>query len=246
MADGLDEPAIADALRNLAARPDSVPQTDDELAVAQSAARVQMTAATEGTPAGYDLLIGCGRVVAAAPRPAQAAQILLEGARPLGITQLALDATGALAPVGTLEEGEIDEGIDSLRDDLLVPLGTAVVCRGASQGNVAMRVTVHRAGWPDVGPVEVRAGQIRVVPLARGQAAELAITLAGGASLGEARRAREVRAEVVGGAVGLILDARGVPVALPRRAEDRRAVQALWRDALQREPVAVRIQGSAS
>lgn len=241
MADGLDEPAIADALRNLAARPDNVPQTHDELAVAQAAARVQIAATTEGVDAARpDLLIGCGRVLAAAPRPAQAAQMLLDGARPLGVTQLALDATGALPPVGTLDDAEIDEGIDSLRDDLLVPLGTAVVCRGVSQGQVAMRVTVHRAGWPDMGPVEVRAGQIRVVPLPRGQAAELAISLAGGTSLGQERRAREVRAEVIGGAVGLILDARGVPVALPRRAEDRRAVQALWRDALLREPAAVR------
>jgi hypothetical protein len=42
--------------------------------------------------------------------------------------------------------------------------------------------------------------------------------------------------EVTGGVVGLILDARGVPLALPRRADDRRAVLASWRDAFLREP----------
>jgi len=234
---GLDDPTVADALRNLAARPASVPLTEDELTVAQAAARVQLAATDDGPGvATPDLLVGCGRVVAAAPRPAQAAQMLLDGVRPLGVTQLAVDPAGALAPVGALQDSEIADGLDSLREDLLAPLGTAVVCRGATPGHAAMRVTVHRAGWPEIGPIEGRAGQVRVVPLPRGQVAELSVTLLGGATLGEGRRARQVRAEAVGGAVGLILDARGVPIALPRRAEDRRAVQALWRDAIVREP----------
>jgi hypothetical protein len=33
----------------------------------------------------------------------------------------------------------------------------------------------------------------------------------------------------------LILDARGVPIGLPRRADDRREVLAGWRDAFARE-----------
>jgi hypothetical protein len=32
-----------------------------------------------------------------------------------------------------------------------------------------------------------------------------------------------------------MLDARGVPIALPRRGDDRRAVLAEWQDALMRE-----------
>jgi hypothetical protein len=35
--------------------------------------------------------------------------------------------------------------------------------------------------------------------------------------------------------VGLILDARGVPIVLPKRADDRRAVLSAWREALGRE-----------
>ena len=36
--------------------------------------------------------------------------------------------------------------------------------------------------------------------------------------------------------LGLILDARAAPLALPRRSEDRRAVLAGWRDTILREP----------
>ncbi|MEP6469320.1 MAG: glutamate mutase L [Chloroflexota bacterium] len=234
----IDELAVADALQNLHARPGTLPQTDDELAITHAAARYLLTqAAGDGTSTeGLDLLIGCGRTIAAAPRPAQAAQLLLDGVRPLGITQLAIDSAGALPPIGALEDGEIGEGMAVLRDDLLVPLGAAVVSRGGRVGQVAMRVTVHRTGWPDQAPVEVRAGQLQLLPLGRGQAAELEIELGGGVTLGGPRQGRRLHATVSGGTVGLMLDARDSPLALPRRSDDRRAVLSAWRDTFGREP----------
>ena len=123
-----------------------------------------------------------------------------------------------------------------LRDDLLTPLGAAVVCRGGQPGQVAMRVTAHRAGWPTTGPVELRNGQLQMLPLGRGQSAELEIELETGVTLGGPRRARRAQVTVTGGAMGLILDARDIPLSLPRRADDRRAVLAGWRDAFAREP----------
>jgi hypothetical protein len=236
----IDELAVADALQNLHARPGTVPQTDDELAITHAAARYLLTqAAGDGSAAeGLDLLVGCGRTIAAAPRPAQAAQLLLDGVRPLGITQLAIDSAGAMPPIGALEDGEIGEGMAVLRDDLLVPLGASVVSRGGRAGQVVMRVTVHRTGWPDQAPVEVRSGQLQLLPLGRGQAAELEIELGSGVSLGGQRQGRRLRASVSGGTVGLVLDARDTPLALPRRSDDRRAVLSSWRDTFAREPAA--------
>lgn len=236
----IDELAVADALRNLHARPGTLPQTDDELAVTHGAARHLLSqAAAEGTlTEGLDLLIGCGRTLAAAPRPSQAAQLLLDGVRPLGITELALDTAGTLPPIGALEDGEIGEGMGVLRDDLLVPLGAGVVSRGGRAGQMVMRVSVHRVGWPDEGPMEVRHGQLQVLPLGRGQSAELDIELGNGVNLGGSRSARRIHATVTGGVVGLILDGRDMPLAAPRRTDDRRAVQVAWRDAFLREPTA--------
>ena len=233
----IDELAVADALRNLHARPGTLPQTDDELAVTHAASRFLLSqAAGESTTEGLDLLIGCGRTIAAAPRPHQAAQLLLDGVRPLGVTQLAIDSAGVLPPLGALEDGEIAEGMGVLRDDLLVPLGAAVVSRGGRAGQVAMRITVHRIGWPDEDPVELRNGQLQVLPLGRGQSAELDIELMNGVSLGGPRAGRRVHASVTGGSVGLVLDARDIPLAAPRRTDDRRAVLTAWRDAFLREP----------
>jgi hypothetical protein len=234
----IDELAVADALQNLRARPGTLPQTEDELAIMHAAARQLLAqgAAEEGPISGIDLLIGSGRTLAAAPRPAQAAQLLLDGVRPLGVTELAVDAAGALSPLGALDDAEIREGLGMLRDDLLTPLGAAVVCRGGRPGGVAMRVTARRAGWPTIGPIEVRSGRLQLLPLGRGQSAELEIELEAGVTLGGPRRARRAQATVTGGALGLILDARDVPLTMPRRADDRRAVLAGWRDAFAREP----------
>lgn len=234
--DAGDEAAVADVLQTLRARPASLPQTPEELSATQVAARLLIGAMVEDPVTDpVDLVIGAGLTIAGAPHPAQAARMLLDGVRPIGITQLAVDSGSVLGPLGSLGDEEIGEGMTLLADDLLLPLGTAVVCRGGEPGNAAMRVTVHRSGWPTPSPVEVRVGQLQVVPLGRGQEAELLIEPAAGISLGAPRRSSRIQARATGGAVGLILDARGVPIVLPRRGDDRRAVLAGWRDALMRE-----------
>jgi hypothetical protein len=238
MPEPIDELTVADTLQNVGARPATLPQTDEDLAVLHGAARHQLASIVvdEMRAEGIDLLVGAGRVIAGAPRPAMAAQMLIDGVRPLGVTALAIDGGALLGPLGSLEDGEIGEGMAALREDLLVPLGTSVICRGGRAGHVAMRVTLHRSGWPSIGPIEVRSGQLQIIPLGAGQFAELEVSLEEGASLGGPRRARRAWAEVSGGSVGVILDARGIPTSLPRRAEDRRAVLSAWRDAMLREP----------
>lgn len=233
----IDELAVADALQNLRARPGTLPQTEDELAVTHGAVRALLAQmASEESGAGVDLIIGSGRTLGSIANPGLAAQLLVDGLRPLGVTQLAVDPAGALAPLGSLDDVEIGEGIATVRDDLIVPLGASVVCRGGRSGQVAMRVTVHRTGWPPLGPIEVRSGSVQLVPLGRGQGAELEIELEGDVSLGTTRRARRARSAVQGGPAGLILDARDVPMVVPRRSDDRRAMLASWRDAFLREP----------
>ena len=234
----VDELAVADTLQNMRARPASIPFSEEELQVVHAAARLRLAAlAEERMPDSIDLLIGSGRVLAAAPTPMRAMRIMLDGLRPLGVTQIALDGAGVLSPLGSLPDDEIAEGIGVLRDDLLVPLGTAVVTRGGRSGQLAIRARLHRVGWPDPETIEVRAGQVVVMPLPRGERAEVDLELEGGAALPGPRRTHRLRAEVSGGAVGLVLDARDAPLMLPRRLDDRREVIAGWLETLLREPV---------
>jgi hypothetical protein len=153
----------------------------------------------------------------------------------VGVTQLAIDPAGVLAPLGSLPDEELGDAFAAIAGDAILPLGTAVVTRGGRSGSVVMRVRIRRAGWGEER-IDVRAGGVAVVPLPRGAQAELEIDLAAGASLGTARRSDRVVARASGGSVGIILDGRGAPLALPRRTDDRRAVLAGWREALIGEP----------
>jgi hypothetical protein len=234
----IDELAVADTMQNMRARPGTIPMSDEELAVTHGVARMRLAAlADHHGSEPVDLLIGAGQVLAAAPTPMHAMELLLDGARPPGVTQLAIDVAGVLAPLGSLPDGEIGEGIGVLRDDLLVPLGTTVVTRGGRPGQMAMRVRLHRTGWPDPEPIELRTGEVQVLPLPRGERAQLEIELEPGIALPAPRRANHAHVEVSGGVVGLIIDARDVPFQLPRRVDDRREVLARWHQQLMNEPM---------
>jgi len=70
------------------------------------------------------------------------------------------------------------------------------------------------------------AGEIRVHPLPAGETARAVLEPARGMDLG-AGRGRSVEADLTGGAVGVVLDARGRPLDLP--ADDGRRIAALKR-----------------
>jgi hypothetical protein len=233
----VDEFTSTDAMANLAARPMAIASSIPEAAIAQALGIDRLAAARRrmgGCPA-VDLIVGGGRLLAGAAHPADAALALLDGLRPVGVTQFALDPWAICGPLGTLSREDLDEGLETLRDDLLVPLGTAVVSRGGQAGQVAFRARLHRPGWPDSTRYEVRTGALSVVPLERGASGELEIELERGVDLGVAHRGRKVRTAVTGGAVGVILDARDDPIQIPTRPGDARAVFQSWRDALRRE-----------
>ncbi|MFN2484952.1 MAG: glutamate mutase L [Candidatus Limnocylindria bacterium] len=252
----VDETSVADTLQNMRTRPAAVPQTQDEIAVMHAAARHQLAALVGASAVqGVDLLVGSGRAIAAFPRPGQAAELLVEGIRPLGVTQLAVDAAGVLAPLGSLDDEDLGEGVGALLGDALAPLGTAVITRGGNPGDPALRLWLRplpasggrgvNGAVPGIGhggdddrvgaALEVRYGQLLILPLPYGRRAEVHLELEPGVSLGAARRSREVRTRVVGGAVGLIVDTRDMPIALPRRADDREAVLTSWHETFVRE-----------
>lgn len=233
----VDEFTNTDAMASLSARPMAVASSIPEAAIAQ-ALGIDRLATARRRMGGFppvDLLVGGGRLLAGAAHPADAALALLDGLRPVGVTQLALDPWAICGPLGTLSGEELDEGLETLRDDLLVPLGTAVVSLGGQSGQVAFRARLHRPGWPDSIRYEVRSGSLAVVPLERGASGELEIELERGVDVGVEHRARRVRAAVTGGSVGVILDARDDPIQIPTRPGDARAMFQSWREALRRE-----------
>lgn len=181
-----------------------------------------------------DVVLGTGGVLAHAPLPAQAAMILLDALQPRGITSLVLDVAqlagmlGGLAGVDPAAAGEVTEG-----DTVLVQLGSAVSTFGSvAQGQPALRVTLEFGdGRREV--TDVMQGTIIRLPVAPGERAHLALypapTVDVGLGPGQHARASD---PLEGGLLGLIVDARGRPLVLPRQEEERLAKIREWRQSL--------------
>ena len=178
-----------------------------------------------------DLLVASGGAFAVAPAPAIALALLDTLRRPGGMA-LAYDHARVLAPLGSLDdEGDRRRLLTDLLDDILVPLGSAVLATGlrASRHPGTLRVRSHGQALE----VELVPGAIQVVDLPPGQTGTVELEARDGTWLG--MRAKRVAVEVGGGLGGLLVDTRELPLRLPERPERRRDLLAAWERPLWQE-----------
>ncbi len=139
------------------------------------------------------------------------------------ITQL-----GAVATVAPITAVQVNEN-----DAVTHRLGTCVVPFGQLQpGQVALTVGVEYTNGRQ-HKVDVMTGSIEVVPLRPNEQALLTLFPAPGVDvgLGPGERARAAE-EIDGGLVGLIIDARGRPFAIPTNEAERQARIMQWMQAI--------------
>ncbi len=240
----LSVPASEDELREYALgrmlRPRSLPATPRELEFEHAAAReaIQLALRAPGSRlAGLhpmDVVLGTGGVLSNVAHPAMAALILLDALQPRGITSLVLDTghiANMLGSVAALDMAAAAEVAES--DAVPLQLGTVISTSGAvPDGQPAVRVVLEFAdGRRHIE--DVVQGQLICLPLALGEQALLGLypapTIDVGLGAGQHARASE---PIEGGALGLIVDVRGRPVALPQDTAARIARIAQWRRAL--------------
>ncbi len=221
---------------NKSLRPATVPQSEQELeleyALAREAIRLVVGQAREAWPGGAKAapplrpIIGAGAVLAQAPHPGYAALLLLDAIQPVGVTELLLDPAGlipALGAVGYLQPSAVVQMLDA--GDLL-RIGSAVCVDGRVRriGYGGMRVTIKLPGG-QVERRQVAAGTLWTYPLPPGQTARVEVKTSRGLSI-DGKSSLKLTLE--GGAAGLIFDARGRPLPLPRNAEARARLYPAW------------------
>ncbi len=181
-----------------------------------------------------DVLLGSGGVLANAPHPAMAALILLDALQPKGITSLVLDGAqlaatlGGVAGLDAAAAGEV-----AVRDAVIPPLATVISVEGeAAPGEPALRVEMEY-GDGSRHVEDVMAGTLTRLPLPPGARAVLDLRPAPevDVGLGPGRQARATD-PIDGSPLGLIVDARGRPLALPDDDTERRHLLAQWRRTL--------------
>ncbi|HVP56979.1 MAG TPA: glutamate mutase L, partial [bacterium] len=178
-----------------------------------------------------DILVGSGGVLSHAPRRVQAAFMLIDGFRPEGVTQLAVDSIFMMPQLGVLAQVEPKAALEVFHKDCLIRLGTCVAPVGIAKGGApCVHVRIEMPG----GKVEERSlkfGEMALVPLAVDQKAKANIRPARGFDVG-AGKGKELDAELTGGVAGVIIDARGRPLNLPEIKEERVRKVNEWNEAL--------------
>jgi hypothetical protein len=226
-------------------RPATIPQVNRELWLEQALAREAICATLEIARPGWNLgaaqpapdamplcdtIVISGGALAQAPRPGQAALILLDALQPVGVSTLVLDTYGLAPALGSVAAVKPLAAVEALDAGGFTNLATVVTPVGeARPGETVLRVKVSYNDDSELD-LEVKHGSLEVLPLPLGQEAVLELHPRRGFDVGLGGRGKAGRRRVSGGLAGLIIDARGRPIPLPREPKQRqeRMQQWLW------------------
>ncbi len=245
-----DETSLArvlDFLANKAAYPHSLPASEEELILEQAVAREIIAAATREAFAEppFDLprahsevlpwtepILLSGSVLSHAPTPGQALMIALDGAQPTGISTIVLDQNNLLASLGAAAEINSLLAVQVLESHAFINLGTVIAPVGiARRGSPVLRIRVTYENGRETKS-EVKFGSLAAIPLPSGQSAQLHVQPLQRFDVGLGGPGRGGRIRVAGGALGIVIDARGRPLQLAKDPAQRSQQLQRWRAAL--------------
>ena len=221
----------------------TLPQTRQELLLEQAVAREVLRLTLADTmprwPKGashlyagllpkFHLIVGGGGVLANAPNYGQAALILLDALQPVGVTGLALDRVGLVAPLGAVAMVNPLAAAQVMGQDALLNLGTVVAPVGAAhEGDIALTFKIEYEDGRSL-EVEVSYGSLEVVPLPIGQTASLELRPSRRFDVGLGTKGQAGVTKVEGGVIGIIIDARGRPLPIVGDLEKQREKMQRW------------------
>lgn len=243
--EAMSEDEVRGEFLNRRVRPGSIPQIQQELWLEQALAREAIRATLKvalpaWNPAAAqpypqllplcETILISGGVLARAPRPGQAALMVLDALEPIGVTTLVLDPHALAPALGSVAALKPLAAVEALDSGGFTNLATVVTPVGnAHYGDTILRVKVSYDDSSELD-VEVNYGDLEVLPLSPEQEAVLELRPRHGFDVGLGGPGKAGKRRVSGGLVGLIIDARGRPLSLPRDPEKchQRVQQWLW------------------
>ncbi|MGQ9679744.1 MAG: glutamate mutase L [Candidatus Bathyarchaeia archaeon] len=261
----LEEEEVTSRLANKMIRPTTIPQTIEDLIVEHSVARealrlglnhhktiatrlkgiqVQRTISDmfeQELEETYikmmiiDIIAGTGGLLSHAPRRVQSMLILIDAFQPEGVTRMFQDSVFMMPHLGVLSTVYREAAWNIFDKDCLVRLGTVIAPAGTIEpGETAMTVELT---MPDGSKMDesVDFGEVKRIGLSEKAEAEAVISPHRGLDVGSGSGNR-VEKTVMGGEVGLILDARGRPIKIPQEEAEKKALLLKWFKALDLYP----------
>lgn len=235
---------LRDYILNKTLNPETIPVTTRDLhieyAIARQLIRSALFDARTRWPKGKDVestllvplfepILASGGVLSRAPRPGYAALTLLDAIQPIGITTLVLDPYSLMPALGAASAILPMVTVQVLESGSFISLGTVVSPVGRGRhGKPAVHVILEREATGEKLEGRVNFGQLVVLPLPQGEYGRLTLRPERGFDVGFGGSGRAGALRVAGGALGLIVDARGRPIELPSNPTTRREVNQKW------------------
>ncbi|HEY3269089.1 MAG TPA: glutamate mutase L [Armatimonadota bacterium] len=249
---------LRNRLRNKMIRPTTVPQGLDDLLIEQAVSREALrlafdhhkslarglkgvqkvrtvgeaisqeaSGATLVNLVDLNMIVGSGGVLSHAPHRGQTALMMLDAYQPQGITMLAVDSIFMMPQLGILSTVHPAAAAQVFERDCLIKLGDSICAVGpGGTSGTAFSVSVNGED------ISVQAGELKVVPLGLGETRVVTVHPGRGWNVGAGKNKALENVTVEGGIVGLVLDGRGRPIALPPAGPQRTAKLTEWLKAL--------------
>jgi hypothetical protein len=237
------ENKLCDYLYHKSLYPASLPVSEEEMTVEQAIARYMMrqairlsarnfplrlSAPGEGLLPWFEPIVATGSVLTRAPTLAQSALMLLDGLQPVGVTTLVLDQNQIVAALGAAAALNPILVVQTLDSNSFLPLGTVVAPVGNERpGSPVLRLKMTYESGHEAS-LEVKQGALEVLPLPAGQVARLQLQPLHRYNVGMGAPGRGGGLRVMGGALGVIIDARGRPLKVPEDRTRRHEVIRKW------------------
>jgi hypothetical protein len=234
--------AVCDLLYQKSIYPSTLPVTPEERVIAQAFARqclhLAVQAARRDFPLGvrtvrpdlmpfFELIIASGGALVDAPTPGQSLLMLLDAIQPVGVTHFMLDRNNLLPLLGVAAEHNNLLPVQVLESGAFQNLGTAVsVVSNARYGTAILQASLLQPDKNEIS-LEVKYGALEALPLGLGQTAKLSLQPLHRAEAGFGPGRGQI-VTVNGGALGVVIDARGRPLQLTSDAVRRRELFKKW------------------
>lgn len=246
-----DEPVTREEadqfLYNHALLPTWVPETREELGLSQAYACCRLRKALEkladnydwfeyhparGLFGRYERIILSGAVLTNAPNPEGLLLTLLDGLQPWGITTIVVDRYHLLPLLGKIGETESILPVHILTSTVFENLGTVVSVVGNLQkGKTALTIQVETATG-EVYTVEINQGDLKRLDIPAGESAVLEFMPHPKMDVGFGGSGQGGCLKITGGLMGVVIDARGRPLAHVSDGSARFEEQEEWLRAL--------------
>jgi uncharacterized protein (TIGR01319 family) len=244
----LPDDEIRDYIYNKAANPATLPTLEKhleiEIALAKQALRIAVKntipslskySRNEGSLLPVlEPIIGSGRILTHAPNLSQVMSILLDGLQPTGVTTLALDQYGLMPGLGATAEVNPLLTVQVIESNIFQNIGTIIAPIGyARPGTTVLRIRIIREDGRSFTR-DIKFGTLSVLPVDFGEKVSLHIRPLHKFDIGMGGSGKAGKVNAVGGALGIVIDARGRPLQFyPDHEKNWKRNQA-WRKILQK------------